>query len=65
LFASIGIETRSSSSGDSAGRLPLYAFVMVLSYSRKEVVVWSERMDRLAWHHAHNEAFRRLGGGAD
>jgi hypothetical protein len=35
---------------------------MVLSHSRKEVVVWSERMDQLAWHHAHNEAFRRLGG---
>jgi len=46
------------------GRGPqaLRAFVMVLSHSRKEVVVWSERMDQLAWHHAHNEAFRRLGG---
>jgi transposase len=44
------------------GPQPLYAFVMVLSHSRKEVVVWSERMDQLAWHHAHNEAFRRLGG---
>src|SRR5512147_2597681 len=44
------------------GPQPLYAFVMVLSYSRKVVVVWSERMDQLAWHHAHNEAFRRLGG---
>jgi transposase len=40
----------------------LYAFVMVLSYSRKEVLVWSRRMDQLAWHHAHNLAFRRLGG---
>ena len=50
--------------GLDIGRGPqaLYAFVMVLSYSRKEVVVWSERMDQLAWHHAHNEAFRRLGG---
>jgi hypothetical protein len=35
---------------------------MVLSHSRKEVLIWSERMDQLAWHHAHNEAFRRLGG---
>jgi transposase len=50
--------------GLDIGRGPqaLYAFVMVLSHSRKEVVVWSERMDQLAWHHAHNEAFRRLGG---
>src|SRR5947199_22320 len=50
--------------GSDIGRGPqaLYAFVMVLSHSRKEVVVWSERMDQLAWHHAHNEAFRRLGG---
>jgi transposase len=40
----------------------LYAFVMVLSHSRKEVLVWSERMDQLSWHQAHNEAFRRLGG---
>jgi transposase len=50
--------------GIDIGRGPqaLYAFVMVLSHSRKEVVVWSERMDQLAWHHAHNEAFRRLGG---
>src|SRR5690349_5359878 len=50
--------------GLDIGRGPqaLYAFVMALSHSRKEVVVWSERMDQLAWHHAHNEAFRRLGG---
>jgi transposase len=40
----------------------LYAFVMVLSHSRKEVLIWSRRMDQLAWHHAHNEALRRLGG---
>ena len=45
-----------------AGPQTLYAFVMVLSHSRKEVLIWSERMDQLAWHHAHNEAFRRLGG---
>jgi hypothetical protein len=40
----------------------LYAFVMVLSHSRYVAVVWCRRMDQLAWHHAHNEAFRRLGG---
>jgi transposase len=40
----------------------VYAFVMVLSHSRKEAVIWRRRMDQLAWHHAHNEAFRRLGG---
>lgn len=40
----------------------LYAFVMVLSHSRKTAVVWCRRMDQFAWHHAHNEAFRRLGG---
>ena len=44
------------------GPQKLYAFVMVLSHSRKEVLVWSRRMDQLSWHHAHNEAFRRLGG---
>ncbi len=51
-------------SGLDAGQGPetLYAFVMVLSHSRKAVVVWCRRMDQLAWHHAHNEAFRRLGG---
>lgn len=44
------------------GPQALYAFVMVLSHSRKEVLIWCQRMDQLAWHHAHNEAFRRLGG---
>src|SRR5512143_252838 len=45
-----------------AGPQTLYAFVMVLSHSRKEALIWCRRMDQLAWHHAHNEAFRRLGG---
>ena len=45
-----------------AGPQKLYAFVMVLSHSRKAVLVWRERMDQLNWHHAHNEALRRLGG---
>jgi hypothetical protein len=45
-----------------AGPQSLYAFVMVLSYSRKEVLIWCERTDQLAWHHAPHEAFRRRGG---
>lgn len=44
------------------GPQTLYAFVMVLSHSRKEVLVWSRRMDQLSWHQVHNEALRRLGG---
>ena len=48
--------------GDNDGPTTLYAFVMVLSHSRKEAVVWSRSMDQLAWHHVHNEAYRRLGG---
>ena len=44
------------------GPQTLYAFVAVLSHSRKEVLVWCRRMDQLNWHQAHNEAFRRLGG---
>jgi transposase len=44
------------------GPQKLYALVMVLSHSRKEVLVFSERMDQLSWHKAHNEALRRLGG---
>ena len=30
--------------------------------SRFDAVVWSERKDQLAWHHVHNEGFRRLEG---
>ena len=48
--------------GDPDGPTTVYAFVMVLSHSRKEAVVWSRSMDQLAWHHVHNEAYRRLGG---
>jgi len=47
---------------DPEGPTSVYAFVMVLSHSRKEAVVWSRSMDQLAWHHVHNEAYRRLGG---
>lgn len=48
--------------GDPEGPTTIYAFVMVLSHSRKEAVVWSRSMDQLAWHRVHNEAYRRLGG---
>ena len=44
------------------GPQTLYGFVLVLSHSRKEELLWCRRMDQLAWHHAHTEAFRRLGG---
>ena len=40
----------------------LHAFHLVLSYSRHEAIVWSQRQDELAWLDGHNEAFRRLGG---
>jgi transposase len=46
------------------GPTTVYAFVMVLSHSRKHAVVWSRSTDQLAWHRVHNEAYRRLGGGA-
>lgn len=39
-----------------------YGFVMTLSHSRKTAIIWSQRMNQLAWHHVHNEAFKRLGG---
>ena len=39
-----------------------YGFVMTLSHSRKTAIIWSERMDQLAWQHVHNEAFKRLEG---
>ena len=55
-------EFRSVALGDPDGPTTVYAFVMVLSHSRKEAVVWSRAMDQLAWHHVHNEAYRRLGG---
>ncbi|MEK6235868.1 MAG: helix-turn-helix domain-containing protein, partial [Planctomycetales bacterium] len=48
--------------GGEDGHEKLYGFVMVLSHSRKEAVVWSRSMKQLAWHRVHNEAFQRLGG---
>lgn len=42
--------------------IDLHAFHLVLSYSRQEAIVWSERADTLAWLDVHNRAFERLGG---
>lgn len=39
-----------------------YQFHLRLSHSRFGVCVWSSRKDQLAWHRAHNEAFRRVQG---
>ena len=39
-----------------------YQFHLRLSHSRFPAVVWSPRVDQLAWHSCHNEAFRRLDG---
>jgi len=35
---------------------------MVLSWSRKEAVVWARGKDMLSWLSCHTAAFRRLGG---
>jgi len=40
----------------------LFAFHLVLSHSRFEAIVWSERTDELAWLSVHNAALRKLGG---
>lgn len=50
--------------GIDVGRGPerLHAFMMVLSHSRKTVMVWSRTEDQLGWLWCHNEAFRRLCG---
>jgi transposase len=40
----------------------LFAFHLVLSHSRHEAIIWSERTDELAWLTVHNAALRRLGG---
>lgn len=45
--------------GDRRG---VYGFALRLSYSRKNVVVWSERKDTLSWLWVHGEGFRRLQG---
>jgi hypothetical protein len=38
------------------GPQALHAFVLVRSHARKEVLVWSRRLDPLSWHQAHDEA---------
>jgi len=43
-------------------RKDLLAFSLQLSYSRGDVVVWSESAAQLAWLSVHNAAFARLGG---
>lgn len=48
--------------GGPEGQETLYGLFMVLSHSRRRVVVWCRAMTQLNWHWAHNEAFRRLGG---
>lgn len=45
-----------------SGPVPLSAFVMVLSHSRKPAVVWSERKDLVSWLWCHNRAYERLAG---
>ena len=40
----------------------LVAFHMVLSWSRKEAVVWARGKDMLAWLSCHTAGFERLGG---
>ena len=46
--------------GDGPERL--YAFVMVLSHSRRPAIVWSRLVDSVSWLTCHNSAFTRLGG---
>lgn len=48
--------------GDPQGPTRLYAFVMILSHSRRCAIVWSRQANQLAWHHVHNEAYCRLEG---
>jgi transposase len=45
-----------------AASCTLFAFHLVLSHSRFEAIVWSERTDELAWLSVHNAALRKLGG---
>lgn len=43
-------------------RTDLLAFVMQLSFSRSDVIIWSESAAQLAWLQVHNDAFERFGG---
>ena len=40
----------------------LVALHMVLSWSRREAIVWSRSRDALAWQSCHTGCFARLGG---
>jgi transposase len=42
--------------------LDLLAFVMVLSFSRADVVIWSRSKAQLSWLGCHNQAFERYQG---
>lgn len=53
-------EVRGVDVGD--GPETLYGFLMVLSHSRKEAVIWSRQTKQLDWHRCHNEALKRLEG---
>lgn len=44
------------------GPRDLYALHVTLSFSRYDVVLWSERKDLVSWLWCHGEALRRLGG---
>jgi transposase len=44
------------------GPVPLHAFLMVLSHSRKPALVWSRSENELHWLSCHNGAYRRLSG---
>ena len=43
-------------------QMDLLAFVLQLSHSRADAIVWSSSKNQLAWLSCHNDAFRRLGG---
>ncbi len=55
-------EVRGVDLGAEEGPETVYGLVIVLSYSRKEAVIWSRGMKQLDWHHCHNEGLKRLGG---
>jgi transposase len=40
----------------------LHAFFFTLAFSRKSVMIWSERKDIPSWLRGHQDAFRELGG---
>jgi transposase len=44
------------------GSQRLYGLVMVLSHSRKEAVIWCQKMETGCWLWAHTQAFHRLKG---